>query len=122
MGCLLVYLFGHVIITLTFGHRYADAYLPLVTLSVAMSILSVFTILEGVMIGRGKPNLSVHAFIIAMVTTGIIGFWLTPSLGTLGASLAFTTGATAGCVDMLFNIWFYQRKKPGSTLQGETRE
>ncbi len=122
MGWLLVYLFGHVIIALTFGHRYVDGYVPLVVLSVAMSILSVYTILEGFVVGNGKPHLPVQALIIAMVSTGITGFFLTPMLGTLGASLAFTIGAASGCADMLVNIWLSQRKKPGEVRSDNTTQ
>jgi O-antigen/teichoic acid export membrane protein len=104
-GLAFVGIWGKTLIAFTFGARYRDAYLPLLMLSAGMSFYSVYILLEAIVIGRGKPGLAVRALGAALVSTGVIGFWLTPRLGMLGASLSFTVGAILGAVIMLFNTW-----------------
>jgi O-antigen/teichoic acid export membrane protein len=105
VGLVIVYFWGHQVITLTFGERYSDAYLPLLVLSAGMSFYSVYILLESFIIGRGQPGLAVKALTVALVGTGAVGFWLTPHMGMLGASLAFTVGAILGAAVMLFSTW-----------------
>ncbi len=101
-GLAIVYVGGTKLIALAFGSRYSDAYLPLVVLSVGMCILSVYTIMEGFIIGRGRPKLTAQALLVAMTSTVVIGFWLVSWLSALGASMAFTIGASFGLVVMLY--------------------
>jgi len=107
IGLSCVYLWGHKLISLAFGQRYNDAYFPLLLQSIGMSIFSVYAVLESVIIGRGRPRLSVQAMLIALISTGISGFWLTPRLGSTGAGLAFIIGAVLGTGVMVFNTWMF---------------
>lgn len=109
IGLVIVDVWGHKLISLTFGQRYSDAYSPLLVLGVGMSIYSLYVIFEGFVIGRGRPNLSAHAMIVALIGTCVTGFWLTPRWGPLGASLSFTIGAALGFVALLFNTWHFLR-------------
>ena len=111
VGLVIVDLWGHPLITIIFGQRYRDAYFPLLVLSVGMSIYSAYAILEGFLIGRGQPNLSVQALITAVISTGVTCFWLTSWLGPLGASLSFTIGAIIGTAVLLFNTWFFLQEE-----------
>lgn len=111
-GFAIVDVWGHKVIALAFGNRYSDAYLPLVVLSIGMCILSIYTILEGFIIGRGRPKMAAQALLAAMFSTTAIGLWLVSWLGDTGASLAFTIGAIIGTLIMLFNTWqFLQEEK-----------
>ncbi len=110
-GFLIVSVWGQKLITLSFGHSYSNAYLPLLMLSVGMCILSVYTVLEGFMIGRGQPKAAAQALLMALTSTCVTGFWLTSWLGGLGASLAFTIGAAIGTLVMLFKTWRFLRKE-----------
>lgn len=101
VGLAFVAVFGRELIALTFGHRYSDAYLPLLVLCAGMCIFSVYVVLEGFVLGRGRPRLSAQALLVAFFGTCITGFWLTIKMGALGASLSFTLGATLGSVFML---------------------
>ena len=76
-----------------------------------MSIYSVYAVVESFVLGRGQPNLTVKALLVALVGSGVTGFWLTPWLGTLGASLSFTIGAALGTAVMLLNTWRFIRKE-----------
>jgi len=114
IGLIIVYVWGHKLIALTFGQRYQDAYLPLVIQGIGMSIYSVYIVLEGFLIGSGQPKLATQALIVAMVSTGAIGFWLTPRLGPLGASLSFTIGAILCSTVVLLNTWRFLRKEKQS--------
>ena len=105
LGLAFVALWGKTLIAFTFGARYADAYSPLLMLSIGMSFYAVYILLEAIVIGRGKPGLAVRALGTALVSTAVMGFWLTPRLGMLGASLSFTAGAILGALIMLFNTW-----------------
>ena len=52
---------------------------------------------------------------MAIVGTGITGFWLTPWLGAVGAGLSFTIGAALASVVITFNTWLFLRKEKRST-------
>lgn len=111
LGLAIVAVGGHKLITLTFGQRYSDAYLPLLVMCTGMSFYSIYIILEGFIIGRGWPVLAVKALVAALVSTGVTGLWLIPRLGTLGASLSFTIGAALGTAVMLLQTWLSLRKE-----------
>ncbi len=113
-GLVIVAVEGHKLIALTFGERYSDAYLPLLVMSTGMSIYSIYIILEGFIIGSGWPMLAVKALAVALVSTLVTGLWLIPRLGTLGASLSFTVGATFSTVAMLLQTWLVFRKEKQS--------
>ena len=110
-GFIIVYAWGHKLIALTFGQGYQDAYLPLVVQGIGMSIYSIYIVLEGFLIGSGQPKLATQALVVALVSTGAIGLWLTPRLGPLGASVSFTTGAILCSIIVLFNTWRFLRKE-----------
>ncbi len=111
-GIGIVDVWGHQLIALTFGQRYSDAYLPLLVLSVGMSFYSIYILLEGFIIGRGQPKLAVRALSVSLVSTGALGFWLTPRMGMFGASLAFTIGAVLSTVVIGISTWrFIQREQ-----------
>lgn len=117
IGLVIVYVWGHKLIGLAFGERYSDAYLPLLIQSIGMSIYSVYAIIEGYVIGSGRPSLSVQALAVALIVTIITGFWLTASFGAVGASEAFTIGAVIGTVVLIFNTYFFLRKdKPAVSI------
>jgi O-antigen/teichoic acid export membrane protein len=108
-GLVIVYAWGHQLIAFAFGQRYKDAYLPLLVQIVGMAFYSVYAVLEGFAIGRGRPMLAAQALLVALACSGATVFWLTPRLGTLGASLSFTIGAALGTSYMLFTCWFFFR-------------
>jgi O-antigen/teichoic acid export membrane protein len=110
VGLIVVVVWGHQIITAAFGPRYSDAYWPLVVLSIGMCFFSSYAIVEGFVIGRGRPNLSVQALVVALVSTAVSGFWLTSHIGALGASLSFTIGSALGTIALLLNTWRYLSK------------
>lgn len=114
-GFVIVDVWGQKLIGLVFGYRYSDAYVPLLFLSIGMSILAVYTIVEGVIIGRGQPRLAAQALLVAMISSGVSGFWLTSWLGAIGASLTFTIGAAFGTAVMLFNSWHFLRMEKKRT-------
>lgn len=107
VGLAIVDIWGQKIIMLTFGRNYIDAYRPLVILSVGMCIVSINTILEGFLIGRGQPHLAAQALVVAMISTSVIGYWLISWKGPIGASLAFTIGAAISLMVMLYNTWHF---------------
>ena len=111
VGLGLVIIWGHQLIALTFGQRYGDAYLPLIVLSNGMSFFSAYIVLEGFIMGRGRPTFAASAMAIALACTALAGFWLTPRLGSLGASLAFSIGAILATGVMSFSTWRMTRKK-----------
>ena len=111
VGFVIVDFWGHTLITLIFGGRYSDAYLPLLVLSAGMSIYSVYVILEGFVLGCGRPNLAVKALLVALISSGVTCFWLISWLGTLGASLSFTIGAALGTAVILLNTWRFIRRE-----------
>ncbi len=104
-GLAVIMLWGHALIALAFGQRYDHAYLPLIILIVGMSFYAVYAILEGFVIGHGRPGLSVLGLSAALGSTALTGFWLTAQLGALGASLAFTLGAVLGTAILLVSVW-----------------
>jgi O-antigen/teichoic acid export membrane protein len=118
IGLVIVAVWGRELIALTFGHHYSDAYLPLLVLSTGMSIFSVYAVVEGFLIGRGRPNFSVQAMLMALIGTSVTVFWLTSWLGTLGASLSFTFGALLGTLVILFKAWLFLRKEKQATSNG----
>jgi O-antigen/teichoic acid export membrane protein len=124
-GLVIVAVWGHELIALTFGRRYSDAYLPLVVMCAGMGLYSVYILLEAFIVGRGRPIFAVTALSTALVSTGITGLWLTPSLGMLGASFSFYIGAALGTTVMLFNAWYIMRKEKrlaGSELSNTSKE
>src|SRR5205807_8423574 len=105
IGFAIIYIYGPRIIAIAFGYRYIEAYIPLVVLSVGMCILSVYMVIEGFVIGRGRPKLTAQALLVAMTSTIVSSFWLISWLGAIGASLAFTIGAACGLIVMLYNTY-----------------
>ncbi len=125
IGLVIVAVWGHELIALTFGRRYSDAYLPLLVMSAGMGLYSVYILLEAFIVGRGRPIFAVTALSTALVSTGITGLWLTPSLGMLGASFSFYIGAALGTTVMLFNAWYIMHKEKrlvGSELSNTSKE
>jgi O-antigen/teichoic acid export membrane protein len=110
-GVAVIYVWGQKLITLVFGLSYSDAYLPLLFLGVGMCIVAVNTVVEGFLIGRGQPHVAAQALVVAMMSTGAIGFWLISWLGAIGASLAFTIGGAFGALVMLSKTWRFLRKE-----------
>ncbi len=105
IGVAIVGLAGNWIIGLTFGTKYNNAFLPLVILSIGMTFYSIYVVMEGFMVGLGRPGLHAQAMVVAMLSATALGFWLTPWLGATGASLSFTIGAAIGLTILLFNTW-----------------
>lgn len=110
-GFAIIYIAGLRIIAIAFGYRYIDAYVPLVVLSIGMCILSVYMVIEGFVIGHGRPKLTAQALLVAMTSTLVSSFWLVSRLGAIGASLAFTIGAASGLIVMLYNTWLFLHEK-----------
>jgi len=94
----------------------------LVVLSVGMCILSVYMVIEGFVIGRGRPKLTAQALLVAMTSTILSSFWLVSWLGAIGASLAFTIGAAFGLMVMLYNTWLFlnEEKHIKAKLQSDS--
>jgi len=110
-GLVIVAVGGQQLLSLTFGHQYAGAYLSLLVLCVGMSFYSIYIVLEGFVIGRGWPLLAVNSLIFALISTAGTGFWLVPGLGALGASLSFTIGAFLSSITMLLLTWLSLNKE-----------
>lgn len=110
-GFAIVDIWGQKIISLIFGRAFIGAYSPLVILSIGMCIASVNTILEGFLIGRGRPQLAAQAMIVAMVSTGVLGYWFVSWRGGVGASLAFTVGAALAALVMQYKTWRFVLKE-----------
>jgi O-antigen/teichoic acid export membrane protein len=117
-GFAIVDIWGQKIISLIFGHGYIDAFGPLVILSIGMCFVSVNAVLEGFLIGRGQPNLAAQAMVVAMVSTGVIGYWFISSKGAIGASLAFTIGAALATITMQYKTWRFLLKGGSGPEQG----
>jgi O-antigen/teichoic acid export membrane protein len=117
LGFAIVDVWGQKIIMLIFGRNYIDAYRPLLILSVGMCIVSMNTILEGFLIGRGQPNLAAQALVVAMISTSVIGYWLISWKGSIGASLAFTIGAALAMAVMQYRTWHFLRNERQGTSQ-----
>jgi len=64
-------------------------------------------VIEGFVIGHGRPKLNAQALVVAMTSTIVSSFWLVSWLGAIGASLAFTIGAASGLMVMLYNTWLF---------------
>ncbi len=122
IGFAIIYIYGPRIIAIAFGYRYIEAYIPLVVLSVGMCILSVYMVIEGFVIGRGRPKLTAQALLVAMTSTILSSFWLVSWLGAIGASLAFTIGAAFGLMVMLYNTWLFlnEEKHIKAKLQSDS--
>jgi stage V sporulation protein B len=105
-GFAIVDIWGQKVISLVFGQNYINAYQPLVILSIGMCIVSINTVLEGFLIGRGQPSKAAQAMIVAMISTGLLGFLFIPRLGAVGGSLAFTIGA--GLATIVMQVKTYQ--------------
>lgn len=122
-GFAIVDIWGQKVISLIFGYSYIDAYHPLMILSIGMCIVSINTVLEGFLIGRGQPNRAAQALVVAMISTGLLGFLLIPRIGAVGASLAFTIGAALATIVMQYKTYQFLRsevqnfKAPASALQ-----
>ncbi len=105
LGVGLVWIAGHQLLSLAFGRSYGDAYMPLLITSIGMSIYSVYVVLEGFVIGRGRPDLPVVAMLVALLATAATCFWFTRQWGAIGASLSFSLGAVLCTAIMSFGTW-----------------
>lgn len=103
IGVGIIALWGQTVVNLTFGSRYSEAVMPLLVLGIGMTFYSVYVVLEGFMVGHGRPGLHAQAMVVAMLTATLLGLWLTPTMGAVGSSLAFTFGAVVGLIILLFN-------------------
>jgi O-antigen/teichoic acid export membrane protein len=108
-GFVVVDVWGQKVISVIFGRSYIAAYQPLVILSVGMCIVSINTVLEGYLIGRGQPKLAAQATVVAMVSSAVLGYWLISWYGAVGASLAFTIGSALATMVMQYRAWQFLR-------------
>jgi O-antigen/teichoic acid export membrane protein len=98
--CLLLVLAlaGNIMLHFAFHHKYADASLTLLPVSLGMALYSLYIVLESWVVSRGRPV--VHAIamtIMAVVTLGGDAI-LVPMYGPKGAGEGFVLGAAAGLV------------------------
>lgn len=119
VGALIVAAGGPGLIGLTFGPGYSQAYLPLLVLSIGMTFYALSIVLEGFIVGHGRPGLSFQSMLAAMLTTVANGFWLVQVFGSLGASLAFTAGAVMGLAVMAVNTFLFLRKSERQLLESQ---
>ncbi len=112
LGVLVVWIGGHKILAIAFGSRYEDAYIPLLVTSIGMAIFSVYVVLEGFVIGRGKPGLPAQALLIALACTAATCYLFTARWGMLGASISFTLGAIMGTAVIVWRSRDLLKRQP----------
>ncbi len=90
------------IIAWFYGDEYAASVLPLRLLIPGFLFLSIGSVLSGYNAGSGRPEISIYASGLALVTTISLGLWLIPTYGLAAAGL---TSAVAflvlACVEFI---------------------
>ena len=85
-----------------------------------MCIVSINTVLEGFLIGRGRPKLAAQALVVAMVSITVIGYWLISWKGVIGACFAFTIGAFLSTAVMQYRTWRFLREEKEVTRKQQS--
>ena len=75
------------VIALFYGDEYAASVLPLRLLIPGFLFLSIGAVVSGYNTGSGRPEISVYASGLALVTTITLGIWLIPAYGLAAAGL-----------------------------------
>jgi O-antigen/teichoic acid export membrane protein len=85
--------FGRPLTSLIFGSRYPKAAVPLAMLAVGMAVYGLYLLLSGAWRGMGRPAIDAWATGAGTLATVGLGLILVPSVGLIGAAIAFTTGS-----------------------------
>jgi O-antigen/teichoic acid export membrane protein len=96
---LIVALIGGPIAAFVFGGDYARAGTVLPLVATGMGLYGVFSVVESAWLGLGRTLISTIAAFLGMVCTLGLGLVLVPSMGGVGAGIAFAAGGlVAVCV------------------------
>ncbi|HBF42919.1 MAG TPA: hypothetical protein DDW42_04690 [Desulfobacteraceae bacterium] len=88
VGCILVGVFGKIIISVLFGHKFLPAYLPLLFLLPGMIARSIYPILKTEIIGENRPIVVSILSGTALVCNILLNYYLLPKMGVTGAALS----------------------------------
>lgn len=102
-----LFLFSDFIIVLMFGEDFIGSSIVLQYLLLGVLFLSLFKILNQDLAGKGKPWISMKAMIPGLLVNVILNYFLIPSYGATGASIASTISYSFA---ILLFIHFYSKE------------
>ena len=102
-----LFMFSDFIIVLMFGEDFIGSSIVLQYLLLGVLFLSLFKILNQDLAGKGKPWISMKAMIPGLLVNVILNYFLIPSYGATGASIASTISYSFAII--LF-IHFYSKE------------
>lgn len=83
---------GKYIITFLYGEEFLASYSALVVLSTSMIFTSITLVLVNMFSSIGKPLVILKSFVVSLMISAVISFFLIPLLGIVGAALAVGSG------------------------------
>ena len=108
------FLISPLVIAWFYGDEYAASLLPLRLLIPGFLFLSIGTVASGYNCGSGRPEISIYASGLALVTTITLGLWLIPAYGLAAAGL---TSAVAYFVLACIEFSGYLRLSGNGTVE-----
>lgn len=102
-----LFLFSDFIIVLMFGKDFLGSSIVLQYLLLGVLFLSLFKILNQDLAGKGKPWVSMKAMIPGLLVNVLLNYFLIPSYGAIGASVASTISYSFA---ILLFIHFYSKE------------
>ncbi|WP_299096508.1 flippase [uncultured Winogradskyella sp.] len=102
-----LFLFSDFIIVLMFGKDFLGSSIVLQYLLLGVLFLSLFKILNQDLAGKGKPWVSMKAMIPGLLVNMLLNYFLIPSYGAIGASVASTISYSFA---ILLFIHFYSKE------------
>jgi O-antigen/teichoic acid export membrane protein len=92
------------IIAFLYSDHYAEAAVPLSVLVVGMSLLALFYVMANVEVATGHERRPAAIAAIAICVGCLLGNWLIPAYGSIGAALVSATMGSVACLIVLFFV------------------
>jgi O-antigen/teichoic acid export membrane protein len=94
---------------LIYSSTYINAAEPLSILVLGLALLSVFSVLNSVIMGAGKPGVAVWIILPLVLMDILLNIYLIPRYGLTGAALATTsTGFVGMCAVAIYVYWKFK--------------
>ncbi len=108
-GTLLISATSVDLITLVYSSRYVEAAGPLSVLVVGLGFLSVFFVLANIIMGSGKPRVTLWMALPLVVIDIGLNVFLVPKYSLVGAAWATTiTGSLGMCATAVYVLWRFK--------------
>jgi O-antigen/teichoic acid export membrane protein len=102
-----------------FAPAYASDMAPYIIMAVSSIILGIHGVVSAVVIGMGQPGVTAISYAVAVLCTGLVGWWLIPQQGATGGAIAMLSGSVVALATYEVARWSGLGKQAAPSVQTE---